>query len=101
MKINPIIPKNFYKTESVGAVYGGVQGTRENKTVIGKMDTITISQKANDQRLVGALSKEIAAEVWEHDQPQRIESLSAQVQEGTYQVAASEVADAILARLFI
>lgn len=62
-------------------------------------DKVTISasaaQRAETSRLAAALSSEVEGAA----SPERMEALRAAVQDGSYQVAAEDVADAILDRL--
>lgn len=65
----------------------------------GNTDKVTISQGAAARAEAGRVASSLAAEVEGAASPERLETLRQAVQDGSYDVPAADVADAILDRL--
>ncbi|MBE6906509.1 flagellar biosynthesis anti-sigma factor FlgM [Marasmitruncus massiliensis] len=102
MKINPMALNRIYKAGSSNASMDSTSSLSVSEARgAAKVDTISISSAGSSQREIGKLSKSVMNEIAQMDNPGRIEAISKAVEEGTYQISASAVADSILQRIFI
>lgn len=102
MKINPMALNRIYKAGSSNASMDSASSLSASEVRgAAKVDTISISSAGSSQREIGKLSKSVMNEIAQMDNPGRIEAISKAVEEGTYRISASAVADSILQRMFI
>ncbi len=102
MKINPMALNRIYKAGSLNASTDPASALNASETRgAAKVDTISISSAGSSQREIGKLAKSVMNEIAQTDNPGRIEAISKAVEDGTYQISASAVADSILQHIFI
>ncbi len=102
MKINPMALSRIYKAGAMNAATESTSSLSLSETRgAAKVDTILISSAGNSQREIGRLAKNVMNEISQMDHPSRIEAISKAVENGTYQVSASAVADSILQHIFV
>lgn len=100
MKINLPSGLDKYQTYVKSVKSGEASGAKAAaRAGAGNTDKVTISESAVARAEAGRVAPGIAAEVEGSAGPERLEELHAAVQNGTYSVAAGDVADAILDRL--
>ena len=96
------ISGGYLKTDKVGSTgikaYTNVMSSAGRPTA-GQRDKVSISPEASAFREISETKQSISSEVSEAGSEERIKSLKAQIQAGTYNVSAGSVADAILGRM--
>jgi flagellar biosynthesis anti-sigma factor FlgM len=97
------ISGGYMKTDKVNSAAGVKAYTNmmasSGRSVSGQRDKVSISPEASSFRELDKTTKSISAEVNGAASQERIDSLKAQIQSGTYNVSAGSVADAILDRM--
>lgn len=92
----------YMKTDKIGK--SGLKGytnmmTTPGRVTAGQRDKVSISPEASSFRELDRSTKAIASDVHGSASQEKINSLKAQIQAGTYNVSAGSVADAILDRM--
>lgn len=100
MKINPTAMNHFYKAGTKNSAEPAASLSQAEKCAASKVDTISISSAGSSQSEVGKITKSVMREVARLDDPARIDSIRKAVEDGTYQISASAVADSILQHIF-
>lgn len=104
MNINPSAI-NIYKTNSVNACQfdGSVAGVKADAVcksgMAEKMDTVSISYEAANRREAGRITKSVMEDVRQLDRPGRLEEITKAVENGSYHISASALADTILSSM--
>ncbi len=97
------ISGGYMKTEKVGGAAGIKAYTNimasAGRPAAGQHDKVSISPEASSFCELDKTTKSISSEVSASASQEKIESLKAQIQSGTYSVSAGSVADAILGRM--
>ena len=96
------VSSGYMKTEKIGSA--GIKGytnmmASTGKASVSQRDKVSISPEASAFRELDKTAKSIASEVSNSAPQEKINSLKAQIQAGTYNVSAGSVADAILDRM--
>ncbi len=96
------VSTGYMKTEKITSA--GIKGYTNMMAATGKSaanqrDKVSISPEASAFREIDKTAKSIASEVSNSASQEKINSLKAQIQAGTYNVSAGSVADAILDRM--
>ncbi|WP_044974538.1 flagellar biosynthesis anti-sigma factor FlgM [Ruminococcus sp. HUN007] len=97
------ISGGFMKTEKVGSA-AGIKAytnimTSSGRPAAPQRDKVSISPEASSYCELDKTTKSISSEVSGPASQEKISSLKAQIQSGTYSVSAGSVADAILDRM--
>jgi anti-sigma28 factor (negative regulator of flagellin synthesis) len=96
------ISGGYIKTDKVGSTgikaYTNVMSSA-GRPAAGQCDKVSISPEASSFREIDNVKKSISSEVSGAGSQERLNSLKAQIQAGTYNVSAGSVADAILGRM--
>ena len=96
------VSSGYMKTEKIGKAalkgYTSIMSAGERMTS-GQHDKVSMSPEAASFRELDRSTKAIASEVSSSASQEKINSLKAQIQAGTYSVSAGSVADAILDRM--
>ncbi len=101
MKINPSAVNRYYQAgvkntgESISSL------TQTDKRSSAKVDTVSISSAGSSQCEIGKITKSVMKEISRLDDPARIDAIQKAVEDGTYQISASAVADSILQHIFM
>ena len=96
------VSSGYIKTEKISNA--GIKGYTNimkgtGRTAAAQHDKVSISPEATSFRELDRTAKSIASEVSGSASQDKINSLKAQIQAGTYSVSAGSVADAILDRM--
>jgi len=102
MNINFNVCSSYLKAKEIGS-----QSVKDNENiktsdadkVCVKHDTVSISPEAASFREIDRSTKAISSDIESSVSQEKINSLKAQIADGTYNVSEEEVADAILDRL--
>ena len=96
------ISGGYLKTDKVGSAgikaYTNVMSSA-SRPAAGQRDKVSISPEASSYREIDKTTKSISSEVSGAASQEKLNSLKAQIQAGTYSVSADKVADAILGRM--
>ncbi len=102
MNINFNVCNSYLKAKGIGP-----QSVKDNENIkmsetdkaCIKHDTVSISPEAASFREIERSTRTISSDIENYASQEKINSLKAQIADGTYNVSAEEVADAILDRL--
>lgn len=102
MKINPTALNRYYQASAKNAASDSKTSLNATETTsAAKIDTVSISSAGSSHCEISKISKSIMKEISKMDEPARIDAIKKAVEDGTYQVSASAVADSILQHLFM
>lgn len=106
MNVNPSTVHNLFNTKKTGAVGACVPDSVFSASkleaaragVPEKMDTVTISSQANQQREMGKIVKSVMKDIERYDEAARIDEIKQAVARNEYRIPTDALANALLER---